>query len=183
MMNDANTFYSISNRSLYQHNTGKYRNYQGDYYPFEVEYVCNKPFNQSKRFESISVSANNLFSPNDLGVSHVWMYNDVFSSGKLTVNPYDTFFTSSRAEALQRNVLDKFNITGFRDNSILGSKTRYLTTYGVDRVPTAIDFNKSIWDMSEIKGKQVYIKLYAEAASNEKISIDSIDTNFSTKIR
>lgn len=183
MMNDANTFYTVYATELYKHNEGKYRNFNDTYYPFEVEYVCNKPFNQSKRFESISVSANNLFSPNDLGVSHVWMYNDVFSSGKLTIKNYDSFTNPLRSEALQRNILDKFNITGFRDNSTSGTKTRYLTTYGVDRVPTAIDFNKSNWDMSEIKGKQVYIKLYAEAASNEKISIDSVDTIFSIKIR
>jgi hypothetical protein len=183
MMNDANTFYTVYATELYKHNEGKYRNFNSNYYPFEVEYVCNKPFNELKRFESISVSANNLFSPNDLGFSHVWMYNDTFSSGKLTIKNYNSFINPLTSEALQRSVLDKFNISGFRDNSTSGTKTRYLTTFGIDRVPTAIDFTKSTWDKSEIRGKQVYIKLYAEAQENEKISIDSIDTAFSIKIR
>lgn len=183
MMNDANTFYTVYATELYKHNEGKYRNFNGNYYPFEVEYVCNKPFNELKRFESISVSANNLFSPNDLGLSHVWMYNDTFSSGKLTIKNYNSFVNPLTSEALQRSVLDKFNITGFRDNSTPGTKTKYSTTFGIDRVPTAIDFAKSTWDKNEIRGKQVYIKLYAEAQENEKISIDSIDTAFSIKIR
>lgn len=178
MVNDHKTFYSVYQSKVYEHNDGTNRNYYGAYAPFELETVFNKPFNQNKYYDSISLSGPMLYSNDREGISHIWLYNDQYSTGKLKIKPYTNGFVNVAAdEASERMVVDKYNISNFKDNSISGTRTRWQATFDLDKSPVAIDFTKSVWDKVPIQGKYVYAKLYAEMEIDQLISFDVIEVN------
>ena len=182
MFNDGNTFYTINGEKVHKHLSGNYRNFYGTYYPFEVETVFNKPMNQEKNFDSVSISGTNLFSRAGTGLTSLWVYNDTYSSGKLELVKYDTFTSLSPSQVYSREVVAKFNVNGFRDNLKSGD-TSYTTNFTIDRVPANIDFLKSTWDKNIIKGKHLFVKLYLEGSNQQKISLDAIDIHQKISIR
>jgi hypothetical protein len=140
--------------------------------------VFNKPFNQNKDYDSVSLSGPLLYSNDREGISHIWLYNDLFSTGKLKIKSQENAFVSiANDEAAQRMVTDKYNITNFRDNSKLGVSTKWTATFDVDRTPTEIDFAKTIWEKAPLQGKYIYAKLYAEKELDQLISFDAIEIN------
>lgn len=178
MLNDHKTFYSIKNGKVYEHNSGINRNYYGAYESFQLETVFNKPFNQNKDYDSVSISGPMLYSNDREGISHIWLYNDVYSTGKMKIKPYTNgFLTLAPDEAAQKMVADKYNIANLRDNSISGTRTRWESTIDLDRSPVAIDFTGSVWNKKPLEGKYIYAKLYAEKEIDQLISFDAIEIN------
>ncbi len=178
IVNDHKTFYSVYRSKVYEHNEGTNRNYYGKYESFQLETVFNKPFNQNKDYDSVSLSGPLLYSNDREGISHIWLYNDLYSTGKLKIKSQENAFVSiANDEAAQRMVTDKYNITNFRDNSKLGVSTKWTATFDVDRTPTEIDFAKTVWEKAPLQGKYIYAKLYAEKELDQLISFDAIEIN------
>lgn len=181
--NDSNVFYSVKDNGLYVHMSDTYHTYYGTTFPFELEAVSNKPFNTEKTFNSFTIGGKNLHSNKIQGlISHIWAYNEDYSSGKLKLKTYNTFVTLLAGEIFQRLVVDKLNITGIRDLS-LTDQSQYQTNYSVDRIPTNVNINKSNWEQNLIKGRHLFTKLYKTASPESKLSIDSLQVNFNISTR
>lgn len=91
-----NTFFSIKNAGVWKHNADGYQKYYGTPYPFEVEFVIKNPLDTNLQDISLFVDYidydgyNEITQRPDKFFKHLFVYNNRYSTGLLTLNLKDT---------------------------------------------------------------------------------------------
>lgn len=185
----------FGNERLWEHNKGGYQTYYDTKKDHIIDFTFAKDFYQTKYFNTLRI-VSDVYDIEDTRIlNSFWdrmlIYNSAQSTGLQTLvvkNSADLFSdidTTSPQITFANRVEGHWNISEIRDYATDHSTNLFSTSwddikndYYIDKVPssTAINFNKTLFDLAKLKDQYASVRLYFNPTENQKIVTDIVTT-------